>query len=216
MVTNKMKKKMLNKKSIIFLTSILLGLCMILFMNILKNSLEKNNEKKFNDFQLYQNDYSYVMFGNSNLAVNGSSVIALSMVINNLSSLYIEPENIAYWDGYMNYFTENNELDLSFIQATIKHFNRQLDLDIECTETNNINEVVSNIKNGAFAISAQRKGIFTETSHFIVLYDIDKNGKIKIKDPNRNNAKEKRFNYKTFTPEQIDTSSIKYWIFTKN
>lgn len=216
MVTNKMKKKVLNKKSVIFLTIILLGLLIILLMNILKNNSEKNDESKFNDFQLYQNDYSYIMFGNSNLAVHGSSVIALSMVMNNLSSKYIEPESIAHWDKDMDYFTENNELDLSFIQATVKHFNRLFNLDIKCVETNDINAVVSNIKNGAVAISAQQNGIFTETGHFIVLYDIDKYEKIKIKDPSMTNAEGKKFNYKAFTTEQIDTSSIKYWIFTKN
>lgn len=205
---------MLNKKSIIFTIIILLCIFIIIFMYSLKNTISKKNE--FMDFQLYQDDYAYLWFGESNFAVNGSSIIALTTVINSLYNKNIGPEEIVYLGRETNYYTENNELDLTFIQATIKHFNRLFNLDIKCTETNDINDVILNIKNGAIAISAQKKGLFTEKGHFIVLYDIDKNEKIKIKDPNKTNAIYKKFNDKTFTTEQIDTSSIRYWIFTKN
>ena len=61
----------------------------------------------------------------------------------------------------------------------------------------------------------QGPGLFTKNGHFIVLSSADANGRIMVRDPNKNNAINKGYKDRLFTSKEIDEAAKRYFIFRR-
>lgn len=158
--------------------------------------------------QYYQGDYADVPYGSSNLANCGCGPTCFAMVATNLTGTSITPKDAVAWCGNA-YYVWGAGTSWSYFEAANKHFN----LNRNIVNTNSIDTVVEALKNGKMVISSQNQGRFTSSGHFIVLYGIDSNNRITVKDPNKNNAVNKGYNNINFSKEEINEAAASYWIF---
>ncbi len=157
--------------------------------------------------QYYQNDYAHVSYGSSNIANCGCGPTCFAMVATAITGTRITPED-AVWCGN-TYYVWGLGTSWSYFGAAAQHFN----LDCRIVETTDIDVVVQALRSRALVISSQTSGIFTSGGHFIVLSGLDNNDGIRVMDPNKNNAVNKRYNNRSFTKEEINASALHYWIF---
>ena len=158
--------------------------------------------------QYYQGDYANIPYGTSNLAKCGCGPTSFAMIASTLSGKSITPADAVAWCGN-KYYVGNSGTSWSYYEAAVKHFK----LGVTVKQTANINDAITALKNGKYVISSQGPGLFTKGGHFIVLAGIDSNGKITVKDPNKNNAVTKGYNNRTFTSSEINQAAKQFWIF---
>lgn len=166
--------------------------------------------------QYYQDDYADVPYGipGKTIASSGCGPTALAMVVATLTGQTITPKDIVDWSG-SKYYVVGEGTAWAIFPAAAENWN------LQCKETNNINDVVQALKEGKLVISSQDPGLFTGQGHFIVLTTIDANGGISINDPNKSNAVSKEhngvkgYNNTTFTAKEIDQDAKNYWIYWK-
>lgn len=159
--------------------------------------------------QFYQDDYAHIAYGSSNIANCGCGPTSFAMVASTIAGTEITPEDAVKWCGN-TYYVWGEGTSWSYFEAATRHFN----LNCTLTTTNSIDQVVSALRSGALVISSQTAGLFTSGGHFIVLAGIDSSGGIIVKDPNKNNAINKGYNSRSFTPGEINASALNYWIFS--
>lgn len=232
----KLLKKIIIIKTIfdiIFSIIILVGIVFVLSeLNVINldamgntnniNDSTYENISMSNFVQYYQNDYSDIEWGGGTVATSGCGPTSFAMVLTNLANKKITPQTTATWCKPKDYYVEGAGMSWDYFQAATNYFNNKLGLSINFTSTTSIEEVVKGLKSGNIVISSQKKGIFTQHGHFIVLASIDNNGKIKVADPNKNNAtvkthgKDTGYNNTVFTQDEINESAKNYWIFKNN
>ena len=159
--------------------------------------------------QYYQNDYPDTPCGGGTIASSGCGQTSFAMIASTISGEKITPKDAVTWCGN-KYWVPGKGTSWSYFAAAKEHFN----IGGTLTETENIDDVVSALKNGALVISSQGPGLFTGRGHFIVLSGIDDSEQISVKDPNKDNAVTKGYNDKKFTKSQIAEAANCYWIFT--
>lgn len=158
--------------------------------------------------QYYQGDYANVPYGSSNLAKCGCGPTSFAMVATHISGREITPADAIAWCGN-SYYVSGAGTSWTYFSAAARHFN------LNCTVTTSISidEVANALHSGALVISSQRRGLFTNGGHYIVLSGIDSDDNITVKDPNKNNAVNKGYNNRKFTKSEINASAKNYWIF---
>lgn len=157
--------------------------------------------------QYYQNDYSNVSYGSGSIASCGCGPTSLAMVASTLLKKQVTPKDAVSWCGN-KYYVSGQGTSWSYFNAASDHFGISRPKNV-----NSINEVVNALKSGKLVISSQNRGLFTNNGHFIVLSGISSDGKISVKDPNKNNAINKGFNNRLFTTQEISAAAASYWIF---
>lgn len=160
--------------------------------------------------QYYQQDYGNIKYGSSNMANCGCGPTSFAMIASTIKGTKITPADAVAWCGNKYYVTGSGTSWAYFEAATI-HFGLP-----GCKSIGkNINAVMQALREGKYIISSQERGIFTGGGHFIVLSGIDSSNKIIVKDPNKNNAINKGYNNRTFTPSEVNASARNYWVFNK-
>ena len=159
----------------------------------------------------YQQDYSHIPYGSSNIGDCGCGPTAFAMVASDYTGKKITPEDAVKWCGNQ-YYVWGAGTSWAYFNAATKHFN----LPANCVDLgNNINAAADQLRQGNLVISSQSAGLFTNGGHFILLSSINQNGGIKVRDPNKNNALNKGYKDRIFTQEEISRSSKNYWAFVK-
>ena len=157
--------------------------------------------------QYYQNDYSNVSYGSGSIASCGCGPTSFAMVASTLLKKQVTPKDAVSWCGN-KYYVSGQGTSWSFFNAASEHFGISKPRNV-----NSIDEVTNALKSGKLVISSQNKGLFTEHGHFILLSGISPDGKISVKDPNKNNAINKGYNNRLFTTQEINAAAASYWIF---
>ena len=160
--------------------------------------------------QYYQNDYVKVRYGSGTIASCGCGPTSFAMVATHITGKTITPADAVTWCGN-SYYVFGAGTSWSYFAAAAKHFK----LNCNVTQTTNISEVTKALQKGNVVISSQGAGLFTAKGHYIVLSGIN-NGKITVKDPNKNNAVSKGYNNRAFTSAEINQAAKQYWIFNVN
>ena len=157
--------------------------------------------------QYYQSDYSNVSYGSGSIASCGCGPTSFAMVASTLLKKQVTPKDAVSWCGN-KYYVSGQGTSWSFFNAASEHFGISKPRNV-----NSIDEVTNALKSGKLVISSQNKGLFTEHGHFILLSGISPDGKISVKDPNKNNAINKGYNNRLFTTQEINAAAASYWIF---
>ena len=157
--------------------------------------------------QYYQNDFSNVSYGSGSIASCGCGPTSFAMVASTLLKKQVTPKDAVSWCGN-KYYVSGQGTSWSYFSAAAEHFGISRPKNV-----NSISEVVNALKSGKLVISSQNRGLFTEHGHFILLSGISSDGKISVKDPNKNNAINKGYNNRLFTTQEINAAAASYWIF---
>lgn len=155
----------------------------------------------------YQGDYAHVVLkGDRTIASSGCGFTSGAMVASYLTGEVITPETLA--DLARQYYVYGSGMSWAFPEALASTYNLG-----SVTTTTSIDAVVSALREGRPVMSSQAAGLFTRGGHLIVLSGLDENGNIWVNDPNKNNAVNKGYNNRAFTPSEINASNRQYWIF---
>lgn len=155
----------------------------------------------------YQNDYSNVAYGNSNISKCGCGPTAFAMVATQLSGRTITPADAVAWCGNA-YYVSGSGTSWAYFSAAASYFG----LDTDVVQTSSFQAAKNALMNGKLVICSQGKGLFTNGGHYILLTKIE-SGKIYVNDPNKTNAIAKGYNSRGFTEAEITQAAKQYWIF---
>lgn len=158
----------------------------------------------------YQQDYADVILAapDRTVSTSGCGFTSSSMIISYLLSEKITPrEFVAPWSR-AHYYTGG--MMWSLVDASTDHYGLE-----RAISTTSIDAVVSALKDGHPVMSSQGAGLFTTGGHLIVLRGVTADGKILVNDPNKNNAVNKGYNERQFTPAEINASNRMYFIYPK-
>lgn len=120
----------------------------------------------------FQTDYPNVRFADGTIATSGCSVACLAMVATYLTGHTYLPDELAdYFGGCAENNIERLELGAQQLQLPIH-------------KAKNVHEVFDALKEGDVAILLMnRKSLFTQSQHFIVIRGLNEDGKIMVNDP---------------------------------
>lgn len=120
----------------------------------------------------FQTDYPNVRFADGTIATSGCSVTCLAMVATYLTGHTYLPDELAdYFGGCAENNIERLELGAQQLQLPIH-------------KAKNVHEVFDALKEGDVAILLMnRKSLFTQSQHFIVIRGLNEDGKIMVNDP---------------------------------
>ena len=156
----------------------------------------------------YQQDYKDVILQSPNKTVSssGCGFTSCSMVVSYLLNEKITPrEFVSDWSRKHYY---SGGMLWTLPQATMEHYGLE-----SVEQTTSIDKVVQALRDNHPVMSSQGPGLFTSGGHLIVLRGITSDGKILVNDPNRNNAINKGYNDRKFSPSEINASNRMYFIF---
>lgn len=155
----------------------------------------------------YQQDYKDVYLApGKTVSSSGCGFTSCSMIISYLKGEKITPrEFVGDWSR-KHYYTGG--MLWSLPQAAVEHYGLE---NVE--QTTSIDRVVQALKENHPVMSSQRGGIFTSGGHLIVLRGITSDGKILVNDPNKNNAVNKGYNNRAFSPSEINACNRMYFIY---
>lgn len=133
--------------------------------------------KTYNSVPLYfQNDYPDTMFGSGTVATSGCSITCLAMVATYMTGHEFFPDELA---GYFGGRAENNLKRMLYGMQKMRLPYKQ------CADWNAVMDDL--IKGKVVILLVNRKSIFTDTQHFVVLTGLTKDGKILVNDTNCDN-----------------------------
>lgn len=126
--------------------------------------------------ELYQNDYPENLYGNGTVATSGCGITALAMVGSYMTGYEYRPDQLAYYFGSKAFSNI----------ARLEYGSDKLHLAWEKAE--NFDVTYRALQEGKIAIALMgEKSLFTQSQHFIVLAGLTEDGRILVKDPNRDN-----------------------------
>lgn len=137
-------------------------------------------KKKIPLFLQWDQRWGYASYGNEVMALNGCGPTCLSMVVVGLTKDTTKnPYEIAKFsvkEGFFHNRTGTGWLLMTEGAKKLGIVGRELSLD---------STIIRNeLQKGHPIICSMKPGKFTTTGHFVVLYDVTKEGKICINDPN--------------------------------
>lgn len=120
----------------------------------------------------FQTNYPNVRFADGTIATSGCSVTCLAMVATYLTGHTYLPDELAdYFGGCAENNIERLELGAQQLQLPIH-------------KAKNVHEVFDALKEGDVAILLMnRRSLFTQSQHFIVIRGLNEDGKIMVNDP---------------------------------
>ena len=129
---------------------------------------------EFPDF--YQNDYPDDMYGSGTIQNNGCSITCLAMLASAMTGHTYSPDELAYYFGG---WAENNIQRLEMGSEA---------LQLPFRKAKNADQVWPALEDGKYVVALMnKKSLFTSSQHFILLTGYNEEGRILVKDPNRNN-----------------------------
>ena len=111
------------------------------------------------------------------IADAGCGPTVLSMAVSSFTENKLNPKQMCDWAYVNGYCSIGYGSYHTLIADGLKQFS------IESTVTNNSREVETALKNGKPVIALMGEGHFTSGGHFILLCEMDENGKLTVADP---------------------------------
>ena len=138
---------------------------------------EEIEYKTYNSVPLYfQNDYPDTMFGVGTVATSGCSITCLAMVATYLTGHEYRPDELA---GYFGGRANNNMERMLYGMQQMR---------LPYLQVENWHGVMDALNKGKVVIVLlNKKSIFTDSQHFVVLTGLTKDGKVLINDTNADN-----------------------------
>lgn len=133
--------------------------------------------KDYSSVPLYfQNDYPDTMFGSGTVATSGCSITCLAMVATYMTGHEYYPDELA---GYFGAHGNNNMERMLYGMQKLR---------LPYSKCENWHVVIDELKRGKVVILlVDRRSIFTDSQHFVVLTGLTKDGKVLINDSNAKN-----------------------------
>lgn len=159
-----------------------------------------------------QRDYPDIPYGkHGTISSHGCGIACVTMVASYLSDTELNIVQMAKDWGHYN--TAHGSLWELFEECA-----EPLGIGFQ-EKTYDTEKVMKALENGQLVICLQRKGLFTNGGHYIVLTGLTKNGRITVNDPNGTNwtkTKELQTGFaRGFEPNQIWEDGGPYWIYDK-
>ena len=121
-------------------------------------------------------DYADVLYGSGTIKNNGCSVCCMAVAATYLTGHQYYPDDLAKWFGSK---AENNVDRLRYMADALK---------LPMTEAENYSFVKEALWEGKIVIQLMnKKSLFTNTQHFILLKEFNEEGKIMVYDPSASN-----------------------------
>lgn len=164
--------------------------------------------EQYDELPLYlQDDYNTVRFGNSTVSVNGCGITSLACMGTYMSDRRVTPGQMAV--RYANYCVGGGTNADIFRQVT-----PEMDFYLEqiVFQWKPVEEAMNQ---GRKAITLQFPGLFTTSGHYMVLDKLTQEGNVVIRDsylPHYGKLQGHMDGY--FTPQQVYSSGVQYWIFS--
>ena len=155
-----------------------------------------------------QFDYPSPIFKNGDSISNsGCGFTSCAMVASYLTKKTITPLEIAkkFGDKYFVIDSNGNSIGMSWglVYAVAKEYGLG-----NVTETMDPKTVLTALSEGKPVISSQKRGVFTNGGHIIVLRGVDENGNIWVNDPASKTRSNQPFDFMS----QVHVTSANYWI----
>lgn len=156
-------------------------------------------------FLQWDKRWGYDEYGDDFLAITGCGPTCLSMVYVYLTGdLSMHPGKLAEWAWKEGFYVSGTGTSWSLMDLGAE----ALGLNVHTTSLGS-NQIVSALQNGEVIICSVGPGDFTTEGHFIVLSEIDDEGKIIVRDPNSKERSNKKWDL-----EQILPQIKQFWIYT--
>lgn len=148
-------------------------------------------------FLQWDKRWGYETYDGNYFAITGSAPTCLSMVSVGLSGdLNANPLAIGQYIEDNHYLTSDHKTDLTFMTEGAEYFDiagKKLSAD----QT----KMKQALESGKPLIAQVGSGDFTKEEHFIVIYDMDKQGNFLVYDPNSTSNSKKSWSFKTLQPQ---------------
>ena len=150
--------------------------------------LKKSEIKTMTHLLQWDTRWGYQEYGEGPISKTGCAPTCLSMVLSYMTQdRSLTPSQIANYAQDNDFYVEGAGSSWSLLSNYANH------VGITCQETQvSAENILSALKKGHPVILSVTPGDFTRTGHFIVLKQVNKNGTIKVLDPNskKNTKKE--------------------------
>ena len=131
-------------------------------------------------FQQWDKRWGYTAYGDNILAINGCGPTCMSMVYTGLTgNIDKNPAVLADFCIENNYYTQDSGTSWAMMTSGAQ----ALGLNVEKLSLTQ-DELKERLEMGQPVICSMMPGDFTETGHFIVLWDVTEDGKLMVNDPN--------------------------------
>lgn len=119
----------------------------------------------------------------------GCGPTVLAMAVSSLTEQEINPEEMCLWAYVNGYCSIGSGSYHSLIAEGLEYFG------IETTVTNSSEEVEKALKSGKPVIALMGEGHFTSGGHFILLCEMDEDGRVTVADPKSVERTEKKWDF---------------------
>ena len=164
------------------------------------DSIDISDEVKEGDIPLFlqwDERWGYEQYGDDFMAVNGCGPTCLSMVICGLrGTTEMNPYEVARLADYEGYYVNGSGPSWDMMES----FASELGLNVH-TVAFTEQDIVETLQNGQPIICVVGPGDFTNDGHFIVLKEVDNNGRIIINDPNSKKNSRKKWELDVIMPQ---------------
>ena len=129
--------------------------------------------------------YSVKGRGSQTIATSGCGPTAMAMVLNYYIDDSITPLQTAMYAMNNNHRTKNDGTSWEYFEDMANEY------DLEFFQTASSSEALEWIDNkeNALIICSMKRGLWTSSGHYILVWDVDKDGKVYINDPNSTEQK---------------------------
>lgn len=119
--------------------------------------------------------------GTDTIGEYGCGPTSMAMVISTMTDITINPEEMCKWSNENGYWFPQQGSLHTFIAAAAQNYG------LTCTGIENNSEAYAKVKqallSGKMIVALMGKGHFTNSGHFIVVYNITKEDKVSVADP---------------------------------
>ncbi len=157
-------------------------------------------------FLQWDKRWGYEKYGNEVMAINGCGPTSLSMVYSGLTGdTDMNPYRIA----------QKAESEGYYVAGSGTSWNMMSDMASELGlmvyyPGNDVDGITAELSVGHPIICIMGQGDFTSSGHFIVLTDIDENGKVTVNDPNSTTKSNKKWDVESLIPQILSLWSYGY------
>lgn len=152
----------------------------------------------------YANEWGSLRYGRGTLSKTGSGPTCIAMVVTYLTNSTVTPDDIVSHTG--DQYAQGAGSSWDIFPACANHWG------IQCDAIGLSSKIITNsLAEGKPVILSVGQGMFTTSSHYIVLTGVTSDGRVLVNDPNDNTNK--NFKNKTFSITQILQEAKGGWSF---
>lgn len=137
------------------------------------------------------------LFGEDPIGIYGCGPSAMAIVVSTLTDLTVDPVKMAEWAYDNGYWAPKSGSYHTLIAGAADAFS----LHCESCPREDTARMRSALEEGSLIVVLMGKGQFTDSGHFIVLYGLTEDGKVKLADPNSEERTGREWDLETITKE---------------